>query len=227
MKFVARANGKKGEIYLYEPIGQTWDGTGITATSFQKAMDELKSADHIDFYVNSPGGNVFDGIAIYNQVKRHKAAHKVMHIDGIAASIASIIVMAGTERRIASNGMMMIHDPSGVCMGTSQDMRKVADSLDQVRDTLVSTYVDNTGGDATKIRKWMDEETWMDADLALKLGFVTSKTEAKAVRAEFTMLKNFAKVPPELQRQASSIQAQLASLNMRTMQLRRGASPAK
>lgn len=226
MNFIARASAAKGEIYLYDQIGRTWDGEGITATTFQKQLDDLKNVSELNIYVNSPGGNVFDGIAIYNQIKRHSAAKKIMHVDGIAASIASIILMAGTERRIASNGMVMIHDPSGMAGGTARDLRKVADSLDQVRDVLVNTYVGVTKHDAKKIEAWMEEETWMDSAKAKSLGFVTHVTDQKAVESKFAALQNFAKVPPELKRQSQSMQATLARMNMTTRQWR-GASPAK
>lgn len=227
MTFLARATANnKAEIYIYEGIGRSWDGEGISATGFQKELDRVKNATEIDFYVNSPGGSVFEGIAIYNQIIRHSAKRKTMHVDGIAASIASIIIMAGTERRIASNAMVMIHDPSGMAGGTSRDLRAMADSLDKVRDVLVGTYVNVTKHSAEKIAKWMEDETWMDAKEAKALGFVTEVTEAKAVEANFRSLQNFAKVPPELKRKADSMAARVAAMNMRTRQWR-GASPAK
>lgn len=227
MNFYAKTSGKsKGEVYIYEQIGEGWFG-GISANAFQKTMKDVKDVSELDIYVNSPGGNVFDGIAIYNQIMQHPATRKTMHIDGLAASIASIIAMAGTEIQIAANGMFMIHDPYGLCMGTAEVMRKSADSLDKVRDTLLQTYVRRTGGDAKKISDWMSEETWMNADESVERGFATSKTEEKSMHAEFTMLAKFAKVPDILKQSAANdVQARLASMNMRTMKVR-GASAAK
>lgn len=226
MKFFAKANGKRGEIYIYEAIGEGWFG-GITAKSFSESMKELGAVAALDIYINSPGGSVFDGIAIYNQIKRHGASEKVVHIDGIAASIASVIAMAGTEIRIADNGMFMIHDPWGVTVGTADEMRKQADALDKIRGTLLDTYVAKTGGDAKQISDWMTAETWMTADESVERGFATKKTEEKAVKAEFAMLEKFAKVPDTLRRQAASMDAKFARMNMRLTQLDRGASPAK
>jgi ATP-dependent Clp protease protease subunit len=226
MKFFAKANGKRGEIYIYEAIGEGWFG-GITAKSFSDSMRELGSVSALDIYINSPGGSVFDGIAIFNQIKRHPAAEKIVHIDGIAASIASVIAMAGTEIRIADNGMFMIHDPWGVTVGTADEMRKQADALDKIRGTLLDTYVAKTGGDAKQISQWMTDETWMTADESVERGFATKKTTEKAVKAEFAMLEKFAKAPDSIRCQASSTEARFARMNMQLTKLNRGASPAK
>ena len=225
MTFFARANNSKAEIYLYEPIGQMWD-TGITAKAFQKILEPHKNATELNIYINSPGGNVFDGIAIHNMIAQHSAKKKIMHVDGLAASIASVILMAGSERRIAKNAMVMIHNPSGMAGGTAADLRKVADSLDKVRDVLVNSYVGKTKQTPKAIQAWMDDETWMDSADALARGFVTEITEAEAIEAKFPALQNFAKVPPQLKRQALSVESRLASMNMKVRQFS-GASPAK
>lgn len=226
MKFFAKANGKRGELYLYEAIGEGWFG-GITAKSFSDALRELGSVSALDIYINSPGGSVFDGIAIHNQIKRHPAAEKVVHVDGIAASIASVIAMAGTDIRIAENGMFMIHDPWGMTVGTADEMRKQADALDKIRDTLLDTYVSKTGGDRKQISQWMAEETWMNADESVSHGFATKKTGEKAIKAEFAMLDKFSKVPEHIRKQAASDDARFARMDMRLSQLNRGASPVK
>ena len=109
--FFAKTRKGRGEIYIYEDIGEGWFG-GLTAKAFSDTMREIGDVSALDIYINSPGGSVFDGVAIYNQIKRFNG-EKIIHIDGIAASIASVIAMAGDEIRIASNGMMMIHDPWG------------------------------------------------------------------------------------------------------------------
>jgi ATP-dependent Clp protease, protease subunit len=232
MTFFAKANGKRGEIYIYESIGEGWF-EGITAKSFADSMRELGNVAALDIYINSPGGSVFDGIAIYNQIKRHAAAEKIVHIDGIAASIASIVAMAGTEIRIAANGMIMIHDPWGMSIGTAAEMRQQADALDKVRATLLDTYALRTGGDKAQISDWMTAETWMSAADAVEHGFATKQTEEKAIKAEFAMLAKFTNVPEPLRRQAASLDARFARMDMRLNRLQdrtqknRGASPAK
>jgi ATP-dependent Clp protease protease subunit len=221
MKFFAKANGKRGEIYIYDAIGGSWDGSGITAKSFQDSLKDIGNVSALDIYVNSPGGSVFEGLAIYNQIKRHAAAEKVVHIDGIAASIASVIAMAGTEIRIAENGMFMIHDPWGMAVGGATEMRKQADALDKIRDVLLDTYVAKTGGSRATISAWMTEETWMTAKESVDRKFATCTTKEKKVKAEFTMLAQFNKVPEQLRKQGDSTEAKLAKMEMGLLKLQK------
>lgn len=225
--FFAKANKQtsRGEIYIYEEIGEGWFG-GITAKAFADEIKALGDVDAVDIYINSPGGSVFDGISIYNQIKR-MPMKKDVHIDGIAASIASIIAMAGDTITIASNGTMMIHDPWGMAIGTADDMRQQADALDKIRSTLLETYVNRTGGDRDKISQWMSAETWMNADDALSRGFVTAKATEQAIEASFPMLDKFRNTPKPLKKAATETDALLARMGNRASQLNRGASPAK
>ena len=222
--FFAKKTGKRGEIYIYEDIGEGWYG-GLTAKAFSDTMRELGDVSALDIYINSPGGSVFDGVAIYNQIKRF-SGEKIVHIDGIAASIASVIAMAGDEVRIAANGMMMIHDPWGMSIGTADEMRKTAESLDKIRDTITGTYVSKTGQDTQKVLNWMADETWLNADEAVELGFADKITEEKAVKAEFTLLSKFNKVPDQLKKQSRTTNALLARMEMRSKQIH-GASAGK
>lgn len=213
--FFAKAKGKRADVYLYESIGEGWFG-GITAKSFADSLKEIGKVDALDIYINSPGGSVFDGIAIYNQIKRF-AGEKIVHVDGVAASIASVIAMAGDEIRIADNGMVMIHDPYGMSVGTADELRKYADSLDKVRDTILDTYVSKTAGDRKQIGQWMADETWMNADEAIERGFATLKTEGKKVKAEFPMLARFKNTPQALMQQSTAISTLRASVDARLM----------
>lgn len=225
MNFFAKTKGKRGEIYLYEPIGEGWFG-GITAKAFADTMKELGKVDALDIYINSPGGSVFDGIAIYSQIRRFDG-EKVVCIDGIAASIASVIAMAGDEIRIADNGMLMIHDAWGMAIGTADEMRKTADSLDKVNDTILDTYVARTGGKRDEIAAWMDAETWMNADEAVERGFASKKTEEKKLEAStFALLAKFKNTPESLRRSGLTHRAMLAAVQARTISLNRRASPA-
>lgn len=226
MNFFAKTKGKRGEIFIYESIGDGWFG-GITAKSFSDTLRDIGKVDGLDIFINSPGGNVFDGIAIFNQIRRF-SGEKIVHIDGIAASIASVIAMAGDEIRIADNGMMMIHDPWGLAIGTAEEMRKSADSLDKVRSTLLDTYVAATEGNRDKISDWMHEETWMNADECIERGFANTKTEEKKVEnAAFPLLAKFKNTPDVLKRSSLESRGLLARMDMRTRSLNRGASPAK
>ena len=220
MKFFAKATGKKAELFLYDAIGADYFGDGITAKSVADALAEFTPKADLDIYINSPGGSVFDGIAIYNQLARW-GGKKTVHIDGIAASIASVIAMVGDEVKIADNGLMMIHSAWGITVGNAAEMRKYADSLDKIDGTILSTYVAKTKGKEAEINDWMKAETWMNADEAVSRGFATAKTVEKAVKAEFPMLAKFNKVPEQLKRQAAAPNLLRARMDMRTQHLTR------
>jgi ATP-dependent Clp protease protease subunit len=165
-----------GEIWIYGDIGESWFGEGNTAKGFNDELKALGSIKTLDVYLNSPGGSVFEGVAIYNILLRHRA-QKTVHIDALAASIASVIAMAGDTINIASNGLMMIHDPWGIAMGSAEDFRKMADSLDKIGGAIVDTYVARTSQTADEVTAMMHEETWLNADEAVAKGFADAITE--------------------------------------------------
>jgi len=161
----------KSEIWIYEEIGENWwDGSGITAKGFQKELSEIK-ASQIDLHINSPGGLVFDGITIHNLLKQHPA-NVTTYIDGLAASIASVIALAGDKVVMANNALLMIHKASGAVYGNSDDMRDFADKLDKVNGSIAATYTGKTGKDEDEINNLMGAETWLSAVDALEMGFV-------------------------------------------------------
>jgi ATP-dependent Clp protease protease subunit len=200
-----KAKGEtEAEVWLYGDIGEDWFGEGNTAKGLAAELKALGAVKTLNVYINSPGGSVFEGVAIYNILRRH-SARKIVHIDGLAASIASIIAMAGDEIKIAVNGMMMIHNPWGVAIGESADFRKMADSLDKIRSALVDTYELRTHQDADQISAWMDEETWFTADEALENGFVDEVTVAIEAAAFAGMdLSAFRHVPADLKAAAQA-----------------------
>ena len=137
----------------------------------KKKLDDLGDVDLINLYVNSPGGSVFDGNTISNMLKRHKAK-VVAHVDGLAASIASVIVASADEVVMPANSMLMIHNPMSGIFGNAKEMREQADVLEKVTDSLVETYMAKAGDKTTEenIRALMDAETWISAKEALELG---------------------------------------------------------
>jgi len=171
----------EAEILIYDEIDPFW-GTG--AKDFAEGLKALGAVTTIHVRINSPGGDVFDGVAIYNQLAQH-SAKVIIHVDGLAASIASVIAMAGDEIHLAENALMMIHDPWSFTGGTAADLRAMADLLDTVATTIVTTYAARTGRDAEDIRAMMAAETWMDATEALDQGFADLITEAKRMAARF------------------------------------------
>ncbi len=171
-----RAKADKAEIWIYEMIGEDfWTGSGVTAKNFQKELAEIK-ASQIDLHINSPGGVVFDGITIYNLIKQHPAK-VTTYIDGLAASIASVIALAGDKVIMAENALFMIRNPTGLAMGTATDMRSLADVLDKIAGTMVVTYVGKSKKPEAEIKTMLDAETWMTADEALEAGFIDEISE--------------------------------------------------
>jgi ATP-dependent protease ClpP protease subunit len=201
---------------IYDMIGG-WDG--VTAKRVADDLRSLGRVDLINVRLNSFGGEVFEGYAIYNQLKRHPARVEI-DIDGAACSIASIIACAGDTVRMARNAMYMIHDPSGVAMGNAADMRKTADLLDQVREQLVDTYVGKTGLDAARVSELMTAETWFKAGDAAELGFVDQVTDELQLAASADLSK-FANVPAwARQRATASATARLDRINARLARIR-------
>jgi len=208
MSIEFKARGSAGEIWIYEQVGESFWGEGVSAKSFQKELTAMGKVSSINLHINSPGGNVFDGLAIYNQLKQHPA-RVVVDIDGLAASIASIIALAGDEIRIAANAMMMIHNPHGMAVGDATEMERVAALLKQVKGSLAETYVARTGQQRSKIEAWMDDETWMSAETAVQQGFADSVTSASPVSACFDLSK-YRNTPPAM-RAAADIHARTAA----------------
>lgn len=191
-----QAKAGVGEIFLYDDIGDSFFGDATSAKEFADELKALGDIATLNLFINSPGGSVFHGVAIYNILRRHQA-RKVVSIDGLAASIASVIAMAGDERSIAANGMIMIHDPWSIAFGTAEDMRKTADSLDKVRSALLDTYVERTTTAETEISDMMSAETWMTAEEALDLGFVDTIGAEIEIAAKFD-LSGYHNPPPAL-----------------------------
>lgn len=184
---------KTAEICIYEQIGESMWEEGIGAKQFAKDLKALGDVDRIVLRLNSPGGSVFEGLAIYNQLRAHKATIEV-RIDGLAASIASVIAMAGDSVLMPANAIMMIHDPSGVVMGGAEDMRKMAEALEKIKTSLITAYRDKCGLPDQDIADLMADETWMSAHEAVEWGFADEVTDEVRIAAHFDM-KDFKKVP--------------------------------
>jgi len=187
-----KAKAKDAEIWIYEEIGDFWDG-GVSAKEFAKELKALGKVETINLHLNSPGGVVTDGIAIYNLLKQNQARINV-NIEGWAASIASVVAMAGDEISMAENGLMMIHDPWGLAIGNSADMRAAADVLDKMRDSIVMAYVkkakqEDQEASSEKFAGLMAAETWMTAQEALDHGLIDNITDTVKMAASFDLSK--------------------------------------
>lgn len=196
---------KAAEILIYEDIGEGFWTSGITAQGFLKDLKALGEIDSLDIRINSNGGSVFDGVAIYNALKRHPATKNV-YVDGIAASIASVIAMAGDSITMGEGSFMMIHKASGLAVGNANEMRDLADILEGIDAQLIDIYSNRTGMDSELINKMMDEETWMNASEAIEKKFADSVGEKLKIAARADA-KRFHNLPWDLKRQNMSYDA--------------------
>ena len=171
---ISNADEGVAEIFIYDVIGM-W---GITAAEFVRELREVE-AERIVVRLNTPGGDVFDGIAIYTALSEHPAEIET-RVDGVAASIGSVIMQAGDKRVVARPATTMIHDPWSIALGDAREMRKEAELLDQLGDTIAGVYADRAGGAVSEWRSRMLAETWytgqetVDAGLADELASAAS-----------------------------------------------------
>jgi ATP-dependent Clp protease, protease subunit len=187
-----RAQARGAEIVIYDEIG----AFGIPAKAFLDELKALGPVAELTVRINSPGGSVFDGVAIYNALKRHDAVITVW-IDGIAASIASMIAMAGDEVVMPENAMLVLHDPSGLVAGTASDMRAMAEALDRMKAGMVAAYRDKSGRDDAEIEALLRDETWLSAQEAVALSLADRVDEPVRMAARFD-LSRFRNPPPQL-----------------------------
>ena len=161
----------EGERTLFlngEISDETWYGDEVTPKLFK---DELLSGEgDITVWINSPGGDVFAAAQIYNMLMDYKG-HVTVKIDGLAASVASVIAMAGTKVLMSPVAMMMIHNPATIAIGDTAEMKKAIEMLDEVKESIINDYEIKTGMSRAKLSHLMDAETWMDAHTAIDMGF--------------------------------------------------------
>ena len=183
-------------LQIFDQIGEDWfGGSGVSAKAFSQAMQDVGPGPLV-VEINSPGGNVWDGLAIYNML-RGRQAPVTTRVVGIAASIASIIALAGDTVEIADAALIMIHDPSGMVAGSSEDMRKMADALDQHAEVLAGIYRKKTGRSIESIRAVMKAETWFTADEAIQFGLANRHTDEQMSIAACWHPRAVTKTAPE------------------------------
>jgi ATP-dependent Clp protease protease subunit len=182
----AADNPRVGELSIYGVIGSddgwSWLFDELTPKQFKADLDELGDIDTLNVMINSPGGDVFAGQAIHSMLRRHQAQVNV-YVDGLAASIASVITMAGDRVIMPRNAMLMIHDPFTFVEGNSRDLRKWADTLDTVRESLIAAYQDKTDLTHDELVPLLEAETWLTAEDAVAQGFADEIEETKAISA--------------------------------------------
>lgn len=179
------------EVMIYDVIGDWWDG--VLAKDFAKEISEL-DVDELTVRVNSPGGLIYEGLAIYNALKQFNGK-VIVKIDAVAASIASIIAMAGDEIQMPPSADIMIHNPWSFVAGDANDMRQEANELDRLKEKLINIYAERTGLARDELSRMMDDETWMDGAQAVSLGFADTLLESQKAAACAFDPKMFDNIP--------------------------------
>ena len=192
----------ESDLYLYSEIDSWGDGEyAHSAKSFKNELDALGDIGTLNIYINSPGGDVFEGVSIANMLKRKKCV-KNIYIDGLAASIASVIAMAGDNVIMPSNSMMMIHNAWTYSYGNANDLREMADNLDKVTNSIKQSYLEKAGNklDEETLTNLMDNESWLTAQECYDYGLCDEVTGPKQIAAKLDekSFKNYKNVPENL-----------------------------
>jgi len=191
-KIEAKDDDNNAEIIIYDVVGWPY----IDAFDLIRNLGTIK-AKNISVRINSPGGDVFDGVAIFNALKEHPA-HVTTKIEGLAASIASIIALAGDEVQAHKNAMYMIHDPWVLAAGNQYDLREIADILGKIGGNMLDIYYDKSNIGKRELKQMMKDETWFTAAEAKDRGLIDTILDTGAAKAKFD-LSIYANVPDELE----------------------------
>lgn len=191
----------EAEIYIYgEIVNSKYCDDDVTAGDFRDELKSLGDVDVINLHINSGGGSVFAGHAIYNMLKQH-SAEIIVTVDALAASIASVIVMAGDTIKMHKNSMLMIHNSWIITMGNAKELRETADLMDKMDQSSNTAYLDkNKKVTEEQLNKMLQEDYWMTADEALELGFIDEVIDENQMAASITeeQLKRYSKVPENI-----------------------------
>jgi ATP-dependent protease ClpP protease subunit len=177
---VRAANESDTSISIYDSIGENWDGTGITAKKISAILRTIGSDKDVTVNLNSPGGDFFEGVAIYNLLREHKGK-VTTRVVGLAASAASVIAMAGDEILMGEGTFLMIHNAWTVAIGNRHDMADAAALLEPFDAAMAKLYANRAGITEAAAASIMDDETWIDASQALKDGFATGMIDSADV----------------------------------------------
>ena len=186
------------EVLLYGDIGEGFFTEGIGAKQFAEDLKALGPIKNLSIRINSPGGSVFEGLALFNTLERHPAK-KTVTVDGLAASIASLVCMCGDVIRMPQNALMMVHDPFALVMGNAKDMEKMAETLVKIKGCLISAYTKKSGLSDKEVSDLMSDETWMTANEAVEWGFADEVAEPMRMAASMNFdLSAYKKAPKNL-----------------------------
>ncbi|WP_049434127.1 head maturation protease, ClpP-related [Staphylococcus hominis] len=215
---IKKKTDKKGEIFIYgDIVSEEWFANEVTAPGFKQQLDELGNVSEIDVHINSSGGNVFEGHAIYNMLKMHKAKINI-YIDALAASIASVIAMSGDTIFMHKNSFLMIHNSWIMTVGNAKELRDTADLLDKTDEASNQAYLDRALNISEKeLKELLDAETWLTASEALEKGFIDEILEPNEIAASISdeRYKLFKSVPSSITKQDNNVTKHLEEQKLR------------
>jgi ATP-dependent Clp protease protease subunit len=183
------------ELWIYDVIGEGFFEAGVTAKGVRDDLAKLNKKQRVQVRINSPGGDVFEAVAIRAQLEQWPAGVDV-RVDGVAASGASYIATVGETVSMAEGSMLMVHDPWTFAMGNAAEMARAAATLDKIADSLVGAYSKKSGKGGDKVREMMKAETWFTADEAIEYGLANAKVDEPAMAFAIPRGFNF-KHPPQ------------------------------
>lgn len=196
------------DLYFYGDIVDSWSGAWDDTDQYPQAikefLDQAKDKD-INIYINSGGGSVFSGMAIYNMLKRHKG-YKTVYIDGLAGSIASVIALAGDKVVIPSNAYFMIHKPWCSSAGNSNELREMANTLDKIEEGIINVYSENLaeGANIEDIKAMVNDETWLTGVEASKYFNIEVSNSVQAVACVSDYFDKYNKVPSDISKEVKT-----------------------
>lgn len=216
----ASADNKSADVFIMGEITKyAWEEFGeMSSIVFKNELDKLGEVETIHLYINSPGGSVFEGIAIYNMLQRHNA-RVIVHVDALAASIASVIAMVGDEIRMPKNSMLMIHNAWTWASGNAEQLRKAADDIERINQSAIQTYLAKAGDslDEETLKQLLDGETWLSADEAVSYGLADIVEEANQAVAcvDEKLLKQYKNTPQQIAHKPSAIEMSIEEKSLR------------
>lgn len=203
----ASADGKSADVFIYGEITKyAWEEYGeVSSITFKNELDELGDVDEINLYINSPGGSVFEAMAIIAMLDRHPA-DIISHIDGLAASCASVVPMISKRIIMPSNALMMIHHAWTFAMGNAASLRKSADDIERISQAMCQYYLDRAGDKLSeeKLNEMLEEDTWLTAEQCLEYGLcdeIIESNQAVAYAFDDGWAKKYSNVPQQLMQQ--------------------------
>ena len=208
---ISNKTGETPSVYLYGVIGDEYGG--ITSDQFRKELAEIPKQKPLNLHIHSEGGSVFEGIAIFNQLKQRQSKISVT-VDGLAASAASFVAMAGNTITMSQHSWMMIHEAHGIAMGRARDFRAAADHIEAMNSEIISIYKARWKGSEDELRAALDAETWLDSESAVAAGLADSVSDSLSIAACVNPKMKFVNVPEALKNgdKSPAMQARKAKL---------------